>query len=63
MDYTVYYDLLRRTSLFRGMDDADLDTLMDCFSPRVRGYERGELLLMPTSRVSYPAISSSSPRR
>ena len=25
MDYTVYYDLLRRTSLFRGMDDADLD--------------------------------------
>ena len=46
MDYTVYYDLLRRTSLFRGMDDADLDTLMGCFSPHIRRYRRGELLLM-----------------
>ena len=46
MDYTVYYDLLRRTSLFRGMDDADLDVLMGCFSPHIRRYRRGELLLM-----------------
>ena len=46
MDYTAYYPTLRRTSLFRGMGDADLDTLMACFSPRVRRYERGELLLL-----------------
>ncbi len=46
MDYTAYYPTLRRTSLFCGMSDADLDTLMACFSPRVRRYERGELLLL-----------------
>ena len=46
MDYRVHYTVLRRTSLFRGMDDADLDTLMDCFSPHIRRYRRGELLLM-----------------
>lgn len=46
MEYTPYYDVLRRTSLFRGMADADLDTLLHCFAPRVRRYDRGELLLM-----------------
>lgn len=46
MDYTPYYDVLRRTSLFRNMDDQALDTLMQCFSPRTRHYDRGELLLM-----------------
>lgn len=46
MDYTPYYDVLRRTSLFRGMRDEDLQTLAACFAPRVRRYDRGELLLM-----------------
>lgn len=46
MDYTPYYDVLRRTSLFRGMRDEDLQTLTACFVPRVRRYDRGELLLM-----------------
>lgn len=46
MDYTPYYDVLRRTSLFRGMRDEDLQTLTACFAPRVRRYDRGELLLM-----------------
>lgn len=46
MDYTSYYNVLRRTSLFQGMADEDLETLMNCFAPRVRRYERGELLLM-----------------
>lgn len=46
MDYTPYYDVLRRTSLFRGMSDLDLDALTACFSPHVRRYDRGELLLM-----------------
>ena len=46
MDYTRYYDILRQTSLFRGMPDRDLETLMHCFSPHVRRYERGELLLL-----------------
>lgn len=46
MDYTPYYEVLRRTSLFQGMADEDLKTLMSCFAPRVRHYERGELLLM-----------------
>lgn len=46
MDYTPYYEVLRRTSLFRGMADRDLETLMTCFAPRTRRYERGELLLM-----------------
>ena len=36
MDYTPYYETMRRTSLLRGMTDAELDTLMACFAPRVR---------------------------
>lgn len=28
------------------MTDAELDTLMTCFAPRVRRYAKGELLLM-----------------
>ena len=46
MDYTPYYPVLRQTSLFRGMRDEDLETLMQCFSPRTRRYDRGEILLM-----------------
>ena len=46
MDYTPYYDTLRRTSLLRDMSDRDLSTLMTCFAPRVRRYAKGELLLM-----------------
>lgn len=46
MDYTPYYETMRRTSLLRGMTDAELDTLMTCFAPRVRRYAKGELLLM-----------------
>ena len=46
MDYTPYYDILRRTPLFDGMTDADLDTLTRCFAPHVRRYARGELLLL-----------------
>ena len=46
MDYTPYYETMRRTSLLRGMTDAELDTLMACFAPRVRRYAKGELLLM-----------------
>ncbi|MFR9136336.1 MAG: hypothetical protein ACLVKL_04345 [Gemmiger formicilis] len=34
MDYTPYYETMRRTSLLRGMTDAELDTLMACFAPR-----------------------------
>ena len=33
MDYTPYYETMRRTSLLRGMTDAELDTLMACFAP------------------------------
>ena len=46
MDYRPYFSVLRKTSLFRAMDDSDLDTLMGCFCPRTRRYARGELLLM-----------------
>ena len=45
MDYTPYYETMRRTSLLRGMTDAELDTLMACFAPRVRRYAKGERLL------------------
>ena len=46
MDYTPYYETMRRTSLLHGMTDTELDTLMACFAPRVRRYAKGELLLM-----------------
>lgn len=46
MDYTPYYETMRRTRLLRGMTDAELDTLMTCFTPRVHRYAKGELLLM-----------------
>ena len=38
MDYTPYYETMRRTSLLHGMTDTELDTLMACFAPRVRRY-------------------------
>lgn len=46
MDYRVYYPVLCATSLFCGLKEQDMDTLMQCFLPRIRHYERGELLLM-----------------
>ena len=46
MDYTRYYEIMRRTSLLRGMADDELDTLMACMAPRARRYAKSELLLM-----------------
>ena len=46
MDLRPYYPLLRETSLLRLMRDDELDLLMSCFAPRVRRYQKGELLLL-----------------
>lgn len=46
MEYTPYFDILRKTSLLHGMTDAELTALMESLSPRVRRYDKGELLLM-----------------
>lgn len=46
MDLKPYYEVLRQTSLLRGMRDDELDTLMRCFAPRVRRYQKGEILLL-----------------
>ena len=46
MEYTPYFDTLRKTSLLRGMTDAELTALMESLSPHVRRYDKGELLLM-----------------
>ena len=46
MDLRPYYPLLRETSLLRLMRDNELDLLMSCFAPRVRRYQKGELLLL-----------------
>lgn len=46
MDYTPYFATLRKTSLLRGMTDAELAALMVSLAPRVRRYDKGELLLM-----------------
>ena len=68
MDYTPYYEIMRSTSLLRGLSDAELDTLMTCFAPRVRRYAKGELLLMAgyetheLGLVLECAITASKPR-
>ena len=36
MDYTPYYETMRRTRLLRGMTDAELDPLRTCLAPGVR---------------------------
>ena len=46
MDLRPYYPLLRETSLLRLMRDDELDLLKSCFAPRVRRYQKGELLLL-----------------
>ena len=46
MDLHPYYPLLRQSSLLRGMRDDELDLLLRCFAPRVRRYQKGELLLL-----------------
>ena len=46
MDLRPYYPLLRETSLLRLMRDDELDLLMSCSAPRVRRYQKGELLLL-----------------
>ena len=43
MDLHPYYPLLARTPLLRGMRPDELDTLLDCFAPRVRRYARDEI--------------------
>ena len=51
MDYTRYYPVLRRTSLLRGLTDADLTALLQELGPRLHRYDRGEVLLL----AGYPA--------
>ena len=46
MEYTPYFDTLRKTRLLRGMTDAELTLLTESLAPRVRRYDKGELLLM-----------------
>lgn len=46
MDFTPYYDVLRSTSLLRGMRDDELDGLLGCMAPRTRRYQKGEFLLL-----------------
>ena len=46
MDLRPYYPLLRETSLLRLMRDDELDMMLACFAPRVRRYQKGELLLL-----------------
>ena len=46
MEYTPYFDTLRKTRLLRGMTDAELTLLMESLAPRLRRYDKGELLLM-----------------
>lgn len=40
------FDTLRKTRLLRGMTDAELTLLTESLAPRVRRYDKGELLLM-----------------
>ena len=46
MDLRPYYDTLRATSLLQNMRDDELDSMMQCFHPRVRRYQKGEFLLL-----------------
>lgn len=46
MDLRPYYDTLRATSLLQNMRDDELDSMMQCFRPRVRRYQKGEFLLL-----------------
>lgn len=41
-----YYELLRSTSLFRGISDDGMAEMLECFHPNVRDYRRGELILL-----------------
>lgn len=40
MDYTPYYETMRRTSLLRGMTDAELDTRWPALRRGVRRYAK-----------------------
>ena len=55
MDLHPYYPLLARTPLLRGMRPDELDTLLDCFAPRVRRYARDEILLLTAPAPSCTA--------
>ena len=46
MDYTPYLATLQKTRLLRGLSEEELTTLLQGLAPRVRRYEKGELLLM-----------------
>lgn len=46
MDYTPYFATLQKTRLLRGLSEEELTTLLQGLAPRVRRYEKGELLLM-----------------
>ena len=41
MEYTPYFDTLRKTRLLRGMTDAELTLLTESLAPRVRDERRG----------------------
>ncbi|MBQ7859293.1 MAG: Crp/Fnr family transcriptional regulator [Faecalibacterium sp.] len=40
-----YHALLKRTTLFAGIDDAGLDRLLSCLAPSCRNFSKGEALL------------------
>ena len=47
-----YIDVLQRSSLFRGVERAQLAEMLHCLSPRRRRYGRGEAILRAGDRTS-----------
>ena len=46
MELRPYYEVLRTTSLLRGLTDPELDALLPALSPRLRTHQKGEFLLL-----------------
>ena len=51
---TSQLDILKKSDLFQGMNDKEFESLINCFSPQVKHFSKGELVIIagyPVSRI------------
>ena len=54
-----YISILKKSRLFAGVGEADIEAMLDCLSAKLRGYKKGEYVLREGERVDNVMILAS----
>jgi len=49
-------DILRKSTLFQGVNDEECITLLDCLSPKIKNYEKKEIILLTGDSVKHIGV-------